>query len=344
MFDHVISLKNLFLAWQEFKRGKTGKLDVLEFAFSVENNIFRLHNELEQKIWKPDSYIAFYVRDPKLRHIHKATIRDRTFNQALFRILYQIFDIRFITDSYSCREGKGTHRGVLKLQSYIRRVTRNYSRPAFALKCDVRKFFDNIDHSILFNLIKKRINDSDVLSIINLIIRSFETNPGKGLPLGNVTSQLFANIYLNELDQFIKHVLKVKYYLRYCDDFIILEQNQDLLKEYIKRIGIFLQEKLYLQLHPNKVNIRKCTQGIDFLGYVVLPDHVVLRTKTKERIIRKIIFLKEQLDKGFIIQETFDQTLQSYLGILKHCNGYKIQQEILDLAYSDLKSNVIFNP
>ncbi len=332
-FYHLISLENLFIAWNEFKKGKTKKLDVQEFTFNLENNIFNLHNELKQKLWKLDHYTAFYVRDPKLRHIHKATIRDRTFNQALFRILYQIFDKGFITDSYSCRKEKGTHRGVIKLQSYIKKISCNHNRSSFALKCDIRKFFDNIDHQILFNLIKKRINDQDILSIIDLTIKSFETKRGKGLPLGNVTSQLFANIYLNELDQFVKHVLKVKYYLRYCDDFIILENNPKLLQEYIQAISIFLNSRLYLGLHSNKVSIRKCTQGIDFLGYVVLPNCIVLRTKTKKRIFKKIRFLKNQLSKNIISQETFNSTLQSYLGILKHCSGYKIQQKITDMLY-----------
>jgi retron-type reverse transcriptase len=328
LFDHVISLENLFHAWQEFKRGKTGKFDVQEFAFNIEDNIFKLHYELKQKTWRPDPYISFYVRDPKLRHIHKATIFDRTFNQALFRVLYQIFDKTFITDSYSCREEKGTHKGVLKLQGYIQKITHNYHKPAYALKCDVRKFFDNIDHDILFDLIKERVCDPDVLSIINLIIKSFKTNPNKGLPLGNVTSQLFANIYLNELDQFVKHVLKVKYYLRYCDDFIILENDSELLQVYIHKIAIFLKERLRLQLHPNKITMRKCTQGIDFLGYVVLLNHITLRTKTKKRIFKKVRFLWKQLDKNLISREIFDQTIQSYLGVLAHCNGYKIQQEI----------------
>ena len=337
MFNHILSLRNLFTAWQEFKIGKTGKHDVQEFAFNLENNIFRIHNELKSRKWKPDPYTSFYVRDPKLRHIHKATIRDRTFNQALFRVLYQIFDDRFITDSYSCREKKGTHRGVLKLQSYIRMITHNYTRPAFALKCDVRKFFDNIDHKTLFELIKKRVADNDVLNVIDLIIKSFETKPGKGLPLGNVTSQLFANIYLNELDQFIKHTLKIKCYLRYCDDFIILEQNSDILQEYIQRIESFLVGSLYLNLHPNKVTIRKCTQGVDFLGYIVMKSNIVLRTKTKKRVLRKITFLKEQLDKKLITQDLFDSTIQSYLGILKHCSGYKIQKEVLNrISYAKI--------
>lgn len=321
-------MQNLFAAWREFKRGKTGKLEVQEFAFNLEDNIFRLHRELRQKIWRPDSYTAFYVRDPKLRHIHKATVRDRVFNQALFRILYQIFDKGFIADSYSCRNRKGTHRGVRKLESHIKKVSYNYTRPAFALKCDVRKFFDNIDHEILFGIIQKKVTDPDILSLIHMILWSFETKLGVGLPLGNVTSQLFANVYLNELDQFVKHTLKAKYYVRYCDDLIILDMDQDILQKHISHIDTFLKNKLRLSLHPHKIIIRKCTQGIDFLGYVVLPKRTALRTKTKKRILKKIKFSKIQMSRNVITPETFDQTLQSYLGMLTHCVGHKIRQKI----------------
>lgn len=335
MFDHIISLENLFKAWQEFKRGKTNKIEIQQFAFNLENNIFGLHDRLFKKTWKPDPYISFYVKDPKLRHIHKASVRDRVFNYALFKILYQIFDKRFIFDSYSCREGKGTHRGVLRLQSYIRKNSQNYTKTSFALKCDVRKFFDNINHEILFNLIKKRIADPNVLSLIRMLLESFQTKSGVGLPLGNVTSQLFANVYLNELDQFVKHTLKVKYYVRYCDDFIILDNDKTVLQKYIQDINTFLQERLHLFLHPNKIVIRKCTQGIDFLGYVVLPKHTTLRTKTKHRILKKILFTKALLDQNKNTAKAFDHTVQSYQGILTHCDGYKIKNKIVNIAYNN---------
>ena len=325
-------MENLFGAWREFKRGKTNKLDVQKFAFNLEDNVFKLHNELKQRIWKPDPYTSFYVRDPKLRHIHKATIRDRVFNQALFRILYQIFDKEFIAGSYSCRKAKGTHRGVLKLNSHIRKISCNYTRPAFALKCDVRKFFDNIDHKTLYEIIKRKVTDLDVLRLIYMVLDSFETSPGKGLPLGNVTSQLFANVYLNELDQYVKHTLKIKYYVRYCDDFIILDTNPSILIGYIQSVGMFLKNKLDLSLHPHKIVMRKCLQGMDFLGYVVLPQRTVLRTKTKRRILKKIRSMKTQMDRNLITLETFDQKMQSYLGILTHCSGYKMQLLLLSIS------------
>ena len=156
--------------------------------------------------------------------------------------------------------------------------------------------------------------------------------PGKGLPLGNVTSQLFANIYLNELDQYIKHQLKVKHYLRYCDDFIILDLEPNYLLELAFKMGEFLEEYLCLNLHPNKVILRKHRQGIDFLGYVVLPHHRIIRTKTKRRTIRKIIERRDLLDSGLTSEESFRQSLNSYLGMLRHCNGYELENEIVWLS------------
>ena len=164
--------------------------------------------------------------------------------------------------------------------------------------------------------------------LINKIIQSFSTSLGKGLPLGNITSQLFANIYLNELDQFIKHSLRVKYYIRYYDDFVILYKRRKYLGNLIPQINNFLKDKLKLQLHSDKIIMRKYHQGIDFLGYVSFPHYRILRTKTKRRIFRKISQKNKKLRQGEISKESFNQTIQFYLGILKHCKSYKLQQKV----------------
>ncbi|EKE16231.1 MAG: RNA-directed DNA polymerase (reverse transcriptase) [uncultured bacterium] len=328
LFEKIISLENLFLAWSEFCRGKRKKKDVAEFEFDLENNLFALHEILKNKTFKHCKYTAFNVCDPKLRRIHKAIVRDRVLHHAIFRILYPIFDKSFIFDSYSCRIEKGTHRAVDRLEKFAGKLSRNNTKDIFALKCDIRKFFDSIDQGILIKLIKDKIRDGETFWLIEAIIKSFS----KGLPLGNVTSQIFANIYLNELDQFIKHNLKEKYYLRYCDDFIILSENENHLVDLTDKINGFLQNKLKLNLHPNKIIIRKYRQGIDFLGYVVLPRHRVLRTKTKKRILKKIKNKHFELQEGFISKESFNQSLQSYLGILKHCEGHKIEMEMDGIA------------
>lgn len=228
---------------------------------------------------------------------------------------------------YSCRNKKGTHRAVLRLNQFAKKAGQNNSRPCFFLKCDIKKFFDSIDQDILIKLLKKKIINNYTLWLLEKIIKSFE----RGLPLGNITSQLFANIYLNELDQFVKHQLRVKYYIRYCDDFVITNCSQSIFNAHIQKINHFLEGKLKLLLHPNKIIIRKYHQGIDFLGYVIFPYHRVLRTKTKRRILRKLENKQGDFKDGIISKESFHQTIQSYFGVLSHCNGYKIKEQIKSL-------------
>ncbi|KKR07519.1 MAG: Retron-type reverse transcriptase [Parcubacteria group bacterium GW2011_GWC2_39_14] len=332
VFDKIISIENLYGAWREFKRGKTSKKDVLCFEFNLEDNLFNLAEELKLGNYLVEKYDFFYVRDPKLRPIHKASVRDRVVFQAVFRVLYPVFDKQFIHDSCSCRYKKGIHFAVARLRRFCAKVSNNYHQQAFALKCDVKKFFYSIDHVILKKLIKRNIEDTRLLHLIDIIVDSFSVAPEKGLPLGNVTSQLFANIYLNELDIFIKHELHEKFYLRYCDDFIILSESQSHLFDLIPIISEFLSSELKLKLHPGKVQLKKMTQGIDFLGYVTLPYYGVLRTKTKQRMFRKVIAASEKLDADLIDKIGFNQVLQSYLGILQHCQSFWLQQELLFLC------------
>ena len=316
------------MAWDEFKRGKRSKPDVQKFEYNLEDNIFQLHQGLKTKTYHHSHYTSFYVKDPKLRHIHKAFVKDRVLHHAVFRILYPIFDLTFIFDSYSCRINKGTHRAVNRLQKFAGKTSKNNTKKCFILKCDIKKFFDSIDHDILISLIERRIGDDNAIWLIEKIIKSFSVSLDKGLPLGNITSQLFANIYLNELDQFVKHKLKIKHYIRYCDDFTILSDNREYLKKLIVTISDFLKEKLKLSLHSDKIKIRKYHQGIDFLGYVSFPHHRILRTKTKRRMFRKIERRIEQLKQNKISEESFNQTIQSYLGVLKHCKSHKLVCDI----------------
>lgn len=332
-FYDVISIENLFRAWKKFRKGKRSKQEVVEFEFNLEENIFDLYDRLISGIWKPDPYKAFYVQDPKLRKIHKASVRDRVLYQALYRGLYQVFDESFIHDSFASRNEKGTHKGIERFEQFSRKVSRNYTQPAFVLKCDIRKFFDSIDHSILTSLTKRKIQDHLLVDLLFKIIDSFHVKPGKGLPLGNVTSQIFANIYLNELDQFCKHELKAKYYIRYCDDFVIIHDSQDFLKTSVFKIQSFLTNNLKMALHPTKVSIRRLYAGTDFLGYVSLPYYKVLRTKTKRRMLKNIEQLKRLHGQGLITEEFLEQSVQSYLGMLSHCKSEKIRNSIERLFY-----------
>jgi len=333
IFDKIISLENLFSAWDKFKSDKQKKRDVQHFEWWLEENIFQLHRDLKSRSYRHGAYTSFYIHDPKQRHIHKAIVRDRILHHAVFIVLNPIFEPTFIPNSLSCRIGKGTHKGIDILDKTLKQVSSNSFKPCFILKCDIKKFFETVDHSILLNIISKRIKDADAIWLLKEIIESsiskystlFER---KGLPLGNLTSQLFANIYLNEFDQFIKHKLKIKHYVRYTDDFVIVDGNKLYLESIIASIRSFLLDKLALELHPKKVTIRKSQQGIDFLGYVVLPHHRLLRTKTKKRIFRKLEKRIREYKSGVIGKQTLEQSLQSYLGVLSHANTYKLEQKL----------------
>jgi retron-type reverse transcriptase len=327
LFEQIISLENLFLAWREFKEGKHKRPDVCFFEKNLRGNILDLHNKLSDKTYKHSEYVSFYVNDPKLRKIHKAPVRDRVLHHAIFRILYPIFDKLFICDSYSCRVDKGTHRAVKRFNYFARKVGRNNTKACFVLKCDVRKFFDSISQDILTSLIKRKIKDEATDCLIEEVIKSFPA----GLPLGNITSQLFANIYLNELDKFVKYKIGIKYYLRYCDDFLILDNDKLYLKQLIKRINSFLKNNLGLSLHPGKVVIRRYNRGVDFLGYVGFPQYGVLRTKTKNRMFIKINKKIVKFKSGEITKESLNQAIQSYFGALKHCDSHKLKEKVADL-------------
>lgn len=321
-YEEIISIENIFQAWNEFKKGKRGKKDTQAFERRLEDNLFNLHLSLRNKTYKHGGYQEFYVHDPKRRHIHKASVRDRVVHHLLYKFLYDLWDKSFIYDSYSCRLDKGTHKAVARLIKFVSRVSKNYTGNCWVLKGDVKKFFAAVDHKILLNLLSKKISNKNILRLLQKVIDSFnsEMGEGKGIPLGNLTSQVFANIYLNELDRFVKHNLEIKCYLRYADDFVILYREQKYLKVLVPKISKFLKTELKLSLHPSKIIFRKHTWGIDFLGYIVLPHNVLPRTKTKRRMFRKL--------RGKISSPNFNESLQSYLGYLSHSNSYLLARRI----------------
>jgi len=321
-FEDIICIDNLLEAWVEFIRGKRKRKDVQEFNLNLMDNILSLHNDLADFTYAHGKYHAFNISDPKPRNIHKACVRDRLLHHAVYRILYPFFDRTFISDSFSCRINKGAHKSINRFYCMDLKASRNNTRTCWVLKCDIRKFFANIDHKILKYVLAEYIPDKRILWLLSRIIDSFRILRNKGLPLGNLTSQLLVNIYMNEFDQFIKHKLRVKYYVRYADDFVLLSDNHYHLEKYLQSIKLFLGNRLRLSLHPNKVSINTFDSGIDFLGWIHFVEHRVLRTVTKRRMMNNI--------KNYPSNEI----IESYLGLLKHGNTYKIRNEILDLVYS----------
>jgi retron-type reverse transcriptase len=314
VYNDIISVENLFIAWNEFVRGKKKKEDVALFSLHLTENILNLHQDLQARTYVHGDYQHFIICDPKHRDIHKARLRDRLLHHAIYRRLYPFFDTTFISDSYSCRDNKGTHRALKRFDTFARKVSKNHTRTVWILKCDIRKFFASVDHEMLIAILKQRIQDGNILKLLENIIRSFHSGTtGIGLPLGNLTSQLLVNIYMNEFDQYVKHYIKVKYYIRYADDFVFMSYKKAELEVIREKSEAFLTSRLKLSLHPNKVFLTTLASGVDFLGWVHFSHHKVLRTVTKKRMMRKV----------------GERNVASYLGLMSHGNAWRLQKELL---------------
>jgi RNA-directed DNA polymerase len=331
-YEDIISVENLLAAWREFLRGKRKKQDVQEFQYKLMDNVLALHRDLAAGTYRHGGYKHFRISDPKTRDIHKASVRDRLLHHALYRKLYPFFDRTFIADSYSCRRRKGTHRAMNRFRQFAYRVSCNHTRTCWVLKCDIRKFFASIDQTILLDIVHGYIHDERLTMLIAEVVTSFYSNPlrtrrvlsageePKGLPLGNLTSQLLVNIYMNEFYQFVKHDLKAKYYVRYADDFVFLSRDKQALITIERYIAIFLHELLKLELHPGKVFIKTVASGVDFLGWVHFPNHRVLRSATKRRMLRNL---------G---EDAYEARVASYRGLLLHGNAQKLSAKIDTIA------------
>lgn len=317
-FEDIVSVDNILEAWQEFLNGKRNKADVQKFYACLMDNILSLHKDLINHNYRHGGYRCFRISDPKPRIIHKASVRDRLLHHTVYRKLYPFFDKLFMPDSFSCRKKKGTHKALNKFRNFAYLASKNNTKTCWILKCDIKKFFASIDQNILVKILQKYISDKNIIELLQEIIFSFNSGKEKlGLPLGNLTSQLLANIYMNEFDRFVKYKLKVKYYIRYADDFIILSDNKQYLENILCLLSEFLEKRLNISLHPDKIYIKTLFSGIDFLGWKHFFDHRTLRKSTKLRILRNM--------KGDINYSA----LNSYFGFLKHGNAHKIRENAL---------------
>jgi retron-type reverse transcriptase len=349
--DSIFSYRNIYRCYIECRKNKRNSINALKFEFSAEEEILKLQRQLQDRTYRPSRSILFAAKKPKLREIFAADFRDRVAHHILVRELEKIWEPVFIHDSYACRNGKGTHKGVARLRNFLKKTTRNGNVRAYYLQLDIKDFFTSIDKEILFALIKKRCPDSPALWLAEVIIfwdctRSyilrghksllsrippnktlFGKNNERGLPIGNLSSQFFANVYLNELDQFVKHRIKARFYLRYVDDFIILDYDPPTLERVRNEIERFVSERLKLRLHPTRRKLLPVSQGIDFLGYVTRQDYVLVRRRVVNNLKQKVQAFK-RTGSGNMLK--FRPTLDSYLGHFKHANTYKLKNRILE--------------
>lgn len=299
LFKQLCSLENLRLAFKKAKKDKTRKWYIQEFETNLESKLTKLKIELETQTYKPEPMKRFVIRDPKTRVIHASAFRDRVVHHAICNIIEPIFDKIFIHDSYASRKDKGVHVGLKRFDQFERQVTFNGKllkiakdrnmTTGYALKADIKHYFDSVDLEILMRIIRKKITDEKVLRLIKTILDNHDFKiKGKGMPLGNLTSQFFANVYLNELDYYIKHNLKVKYYLRYVDDFIILHDSKEKLLLYKWLINNFLRQRLKLGLHPEKSKIIPLHNGVNLLGFRVFYKYKLPRKSNIKDFERKL--------------------------------------------------------
>jgi RNA-directed DNA polymerase len=324
LYNEICSSENLKLAFKKASKRKTFKPYVIEFAKNLKENLQQLRTELLLHSYRPKRLKTFILRDPKTRKISKSDFRDRVVHHALCNIIEPLFDRTFIHDSYANRTGKGTLGAIKRFDQFKRMVSKNSTRHCYILKADIRHYFETVDHNILLSSINRKIADARVMWLIKTSLQNHKTkNPGKGMPLGNLTSQFFANIYLNELDQFVKHKLKAKHYIRYVDDFVILHTSRKELQRYMQATDNFLKQNLALQLHPEKCKILTLNKGIGFLGFRIFYHHKLVRKKNLRTFEKRLSQMKRGYKEGIIDTEKLISKFEGWLAYVSHANTYK---------------------
>lgn len=304
-----LGLNNIYRSWFEYRKGKHSSIDLDYFQYYLEQELFSLWEDLNGNIYKHGGYKNFMVCDNKKREISVASVRDKIVHRLVYDYLIKIYDRTFIYDAWSCRKGKGLLGAIQRTQKFIKKHS-----SSFVWRADIRKFFDHVDHDILLKILKFKITDKKALALLNTIIKSFHAQ--KGMPIGNLTSQIFSNIYLSELDRFLKHDLKCRRYLRYGDDFLVFGENKEYLENIQQKTTHFLKNKLKLKLHPQNNFIIKCRQGLKFLGTVSYPTGRGLTKRNLERIRIRLN----------------THNIGSYFGLAKkHCNFKKLKKFQWDL-------------
>lgn len=325
-----LSLKNAFKA---ASAGKRNRLAVMSFRVRLEENLFQLSNDLRAENYGFGPYRSFYIHEPKTRLIESACFRDRVVHHAIYKTLEPIFDAQFYEYSFACRTGRGTHKAMLTLHDWVRR-----SKLKTFLKCDIRKFFPSMDRTLMMSFLKRSIADEKLLRLLEKLVMNA---PRSGIPIGNLTSQLFANIYMNELDQFVKRKLRVRYYIRYMDDFILLCETPREGRRLRDEIEEFLRTNLKLELSPEKVMIGQVDQGIPFVGYCQRPKGIRVRGAPLRRSRKKVRkAFKSSFGRHYEMEEDFwtsTKTRQSrfygswssFVGQTKYANdGLFLQQKL----------------
>ena len=330
IFDKITDEENLYNAYKKALKGK-GKyhVEAMKFALDEVYNLNELRTSLINEAYKFDGYTTFTVYEPKIRVINAPHFKDKIVQLAINNVLKDVYNPCFIFDSYACIDGKGTHKCVDRIQHLMRKAKWEYGETTTILKCDVKKFFYTIDREVLKSLLPKKVRCKKTLSLLFKIIDSANDIDLLGLPLGNTISQLCANIYLNELDQFCKRKLGLRYYSRYMDDTIAFVKDKQTAKETLKLITEFVENKLKLTLNKNKSKIFPLEQGVNAIGYKIYPTHRLLRNDSKKKIKRKNKAIPRLIMEDKMTISKAEQILNSWLGHAKYGDSYNFIKSLM---------------
>jgi retron-type reverse transcriptase len=327
LFGRVCELENLYKAYLKARKGKNDMAEVIRFTYYLEHELIKLHEQLIDGTYNMGRYRNFKVHEPKERLISALPFRDRVVHHAIHSVIEPIFDKIFIYDSYACRTGKGTHNGMERLRIFMGKRKNRY-----ALKCDISKYFQSVDHSALKSMIRRKISDDNLLELLDRIIDSVP----KGIPIGNLTSQLFANVCLNDLDYFVKHELRMKCYVRYMDDFIILHESKQELHIIKMKIKSHLHE-IGLELHRKKAIVFPATLGVDFLGYRIFADYRLARKSTLKRFLRRVKTKIRKYGCEKIEFEKLMESFNSWNAYMDHADTHNLKMSL----YSNYFKNIM---
>lgn len=368
LFDKLdygsVELEEIFRAYYDCRKNKRRTINALAFEADFEDNLIELWKDINSRAYSPGKSIAFIVSEPVKREVFAADFRDRIVHHLIINKLNHLFEQQFINDSYSCREGKGTQFGIQRVSEFIRECSADYSKDCYILKMDIQSFFMSIDKNILFKRLREFVlaqyHEQDQLLIIELIYKVIFNNPednclikgkksdwkglpkskslffvpqDKGLPIGNLTSQIFANFYLNFFDKFVVQTCGVEYYGRYVDDFVIVHRDKSFLIALIDKLKNFIKSELNLTLHPKKIYLQHYSKGVKFIGAVVKPNREYIGNRTKGKFYAKIMQLNKEIEQNhkpnseFISQAV--ASINSYLGFMIHYKTFNIRQRLL---------------
>ena len=324
-YKENLTYEKLLEAHIKSRKGKGYRKEIILFNLKQEEYIMWLYEKLKNKTYKHGGYSEFYVTEPKVRKIEKSRYLDRIVHRwVVDNFLEPCYVPKFINTSYACLKERGMHRAAVYVKDTMKHCKIKWDE-YYILKMDVAKYFDNINKKILLKILERNIKDPDLMWLIKEIL--YANKREKGLEIGNYTSQMFANIYLNEVDQYIKHKLKVKYYCRYLDDSIVIVRTKKEAKEILEKIRKYLKENLELELNK-KTQIFKNKQGVNFCGYKINEYRMKLRDKGKRKLKKKVKKLKEEIQKGNITSKEARKYLAGHLGYIKYANNYNLLNKI----------------